>query len=102
MGVLCPHPMKYCSPGLGLLGVGWIPMDTPPIPQWGLCQGSVMGIVGVGWIQTDTHPPELLHLWHSDQKHLVCICNTAGGLLAVLYIFCKIKWPSLSSMKRSV
>ena len=53
MGVLCPHPMKYWSPGLGLLDVGWIPMDAPLIPLPGLCQGSVISIVGVGWIQTD-------------------------------------------------
>ena len=79
MGVLCPHPMKYWIPGSGFLGVGWIPMDAPPIPQPGLCQGSVMGIVGVGWIQTDTPPPELLHWLHFDQKHLVCICNMVGG-----------------------
>ena len=47
-------------------------------------------------------PPELLHWLHSDQKYLVCICNTAGGLLAALYISCKIKWPSLLSMESPV
>ena len=46
-------------------------------------------------------PPELLHWLHSDQKHVVCIYNMAGSLLAVLYIFCKIKWPCGLYMKRS-
>ena len=86
MDVLCPHPMKYWSAGLGVLGLGWILMDTPLIPQLGLCWGSVMGIVGVGWIPTDVPPPELLHFLHSGQKHLVCVCN-ATWVCLLHYVF---------------
>ena len=72
--------------------------DTPTGAMSGECNGYCWCGLDSNWCP----PPELLHLQHSDQKHLICVCNMAGGLLAALYIFCKIKWPSLSSMKRSV
>ena len=38
---------------MGVVCVGWIASDTPPVPLLRLCWGTGMGIVGVGRIATD-------------------------------------------------